>query len=52
VRLIRPGTIHLWTFDLIALNGQNFRPQPLVKRQAGLRVLLERFDSQNRLKTA
>ena len=33
VRWTRPGTIHLWAFDLLALNGQDWRPQPLAKRQ-------------------
>jgi bifunctional non-homologous end joining protein LigD len=35
--------IHLWAFDLLALNGRDLRPQPLMKRQACLQVLLERF---------
>ena len=39
----RPGTIRLWAFDLLALNGRDLREQPLVKRQARLQVLLERF---------
>ena len=39
----RPGTIHLWAFDLLAFNGRDLRQQPLVKRQARLQVLLERF---------
>jgi bifunctional non-homologous end joining protein LigD len=43
VRWTRPGSIHLWAFDLLALNGQELRPRPLVKRQECLRVLLERF---------
>jgi len=42
VRWARPHTIHLWAFDLLAFNGRDFRLQPLVKRQARLRVLLER----------
>jgi bifunctional non-homologous end joining protein LigD len=42
-RWTRPGTIHLWAFDLLALNGRDPRPQPLVKRQAWLQALLERF---------
>jgi bifunctional non-homologous end joining protein LigD len=45
VRWTRPGSIHLWAFDLLALNGQDWRPQPLVKRKARLQVLLERFGS-------
>src|SRR5262249_55321113 len=43
VRWTRPGTIHLWAFDLLAFNGRDLRPQPLVKRQAVLQSLLERF---------
>ena len=38
-----PGPIHLWAFDLLAFNGPDLRLQPLVKRQARLQVLLERF---------
>jgi bifunctional non-homologous end joining protein LigD len=43
VRWTRPSTIHLWAFDLLAFNGRDLRPQPLVKRQARLQALLERF---------
>ena len=43
VRWTRPGTIHLWAFDLLAFNGRDLRLQPLMKRRACLRVLLERF---------
>ena len=43
VRWTRPGTIHLWAFDLLAFNGRDLRPQPQAKRQAYLRALLERF---------
>jgi bifunctional non-homologous end joining protein LigD len=39
----RPATIHLWVFDLLVFNGRDLRPQPLVRRQARLQVLLERF---------
>jgi bifunctional non-homologous end joining protein LigD len=28
VRWTRPGTIHLWAFDLLDLNGQDWRPPP------------------------
>jgi bifunctional non-homologous end joining protein LigD len=41
VRWTRPGTIHLWAFDLLAFNGRNLRPQPLVRRQACLQALLD-----------
>ena len=43
VRWTRPGTIHLWAFDLLVFNGRDLRPQPLVKRQARLQALLGRF---------
>ena len=43
VRWTRPGAIHLWAFDLLAFNGHDLRLQPLVKRQACLQALLERF---------
>jgi ATP-dependent DNA ligase len=36
--------IHLWCFDLLALNGKDWRPEPLVKRQARLEILLAHFD--------
>src|SRR5262249_32947463 len=43
VRWARPGAIRLWAFDLLAFNGRDLRPQPLMKRKARLQVLLERF---------
>ena len=43
VRWTWPGAIHLWAFDLLALNGRDLRSQPLAKRQECLQVLLERF---------
>jgi ATP-dependent DNA ligase len=43
VRWTRPSTIHLWAFDLLTFNGQDLRSHPLVKRQAVLQRLLERF---------
>jgi bifunctional non-homologous end joining protein LigD len=43
VRWTRPGAIHLWALDLLALNGQDLCSQALVKRQARLQALLERF---------
>ena len=36
--------MHFWAFDLLAINGRDWRPYPLVKRQARLQALLERFD--------
>jgi bifunctional non-homologous end joining protein LigD len=43
VRWTRLGAIRFWAFDLLALNGQDWRAHALVKRQARLQVLLERF---------
>jgi bifunctional non-homologous end joining protein LigD len=43
VRWTRPNTLHLWAFDLLAINGRDVRSQPLVRRQACLQALLERF---------
>ena len=43
VRWTRPGTIRLWAFDLLVLNGRDLRLHPLMKRQARLQSLLERF---------
>ena len=37
VRWTRPNTIHLWAFDLLAVNGRDLRLQPLVKLQARCR---------------
>ena len=36
--------ITLWLFDLLALNGRDLREQPLHRRQARLRTLLNRFE--------
>ena len=36
--------LHLWCFDLLALNGRGWRHQPLEKRQDRLQALLQRFD--------
>jgi bifunctional non-homologous end joining protein LigD len=43
-RQAEPTGVHLWAFDLLGLNGRDLRDQPLAKRQARLRALLERFD--------
>jgi bifunctional non-homologous end joining protein LigD len=43
-RTAAPGMLHLWAFDLLELNGKDWRAQPLVKRQARLDTLLARFD--------
>src|SRR5215813_13512757 len=45
VRWTRPHTVHLWAFGLLAFNGRELWPQALVKRQAYLHALLERFGS-------
>jgi len=36
--------LHLWAFDLLSLNGRDWRPYGLEKRQARLDTLLARFD--------
>jgi bifunctional non-homologous end joining protein LigD len=46
VRWTGPGALHLWAFNLLAPNGQDWRQQPLVKRQHRLQVLLARFGCQ------
>src|SRR5262249_28121993 len=37
------GHCPIWAFDLLALNGRDLRLHPLMKRQALLQALLERF---------
>jgi bifunctional non-homologous end joining protein LigD len=37
-------SLHLWCFDLLAINGREWRPYGLEKRQARLDALLTRFD--------
>ena len=43
-RFVDAGPVHLWVFDLLAINGRDWRPYPLVKRKARLQALLARFD--------
>jgi len=43
IRWTRPGSLHLWAFDLLTFNGRDLRLQPLVKRRARLAALLGRF---------
>ena len=37
-------SLHVWCFDLLAINGRDWRPYGLEKRQARLDGLLARFD--------
>jgi bifunctional non-homologous end joining protein LigD len=37
-------SLHLWCFDLLAINGRDWRPYGLEKRQDRLDALLTRFD--------
>ena len=37
-------SLHLWCFDLLAINGRDWRPNGLEKRQERLDALLTRFD--------
>jgi bifunctional non-homologous end joining protein LigD len=43
-RTTAPGMLHMWAFDLLSLNGRDWRPYALEKRQARLDMLLARFD--------
>jgi ATP-dependent DNA ligase len=38
-----PSSTRLWAFDQLAFGSRDLLRQPLVKRQACLRALLERF---------
>jgi bifunctional non-homologous end joining protein LigD len=43
-RSAEAGDLHLWVFDVLALNGKDVRAQPLLKRKDRLEGLLARFD--------
>jgi bifunctional non-homologous end joining protein LigD len=44
LRSAPPEGLHLWCFDLLALNGRDWRAHALERRQGRLQGLLERFD--------
>jgi ATP-dependent DNA ligase len=43
-RAVDEVSLHVWCFDLLTLNGRDWRPYGLEKRQARLDVLLARFN--------
>jgi bifunctional non-homologous end joining protein LigD len=43
LRSAKPAELHVWAFDLLALDGKDLRKLPLERRQARLQVLLSRF---------
>jgi len=43
LRSAKPAELHVWAFDLLALDGKDLRKLPLERRQARLQALLRRF---------
>ena len=43
LRSAKPADLHVWAFDLLALDGKDLRKLPLERRQARLQALLRRF---------
>jgi ATP-dependent DNA ligase len=43
LRSAKPAELHVWAFDLLALDGKDLRKLPLERRQARLQVLLRWF---------
>ena len=43
LRSAKPAELHVWAFDLLALDGKDLRKLPLETRQRRLQVLLKRF---------
>ena len=44
LRSAKPAELHVWAFDLLALDGKDLRKLPLEARQRRLRALVRRFD--------
>jgi bifunctional non-homologous end joining protein LigD len=44
LRSAKPNELHVWAFDLLALDGKDLRKLPLEARQRRLQVLVRRFD--------
>jgi bifunctional non-homologous end joining protein LigD len=44
LRSAKPTDLHVWAFDLLALDGKDLRKLPLEARQRRLRALVRRFD--------
>jgi bifunctional non-homologous end joining protein LigD len=43
LRSAKPAELHVWAFDLLALDGKDLRKLPLERRQARLQALVRRF---------
>jgi hypothetical protein len=43
LRSAKPAELHVWAFDLLALDGKDLRKLPLERRQARLQALVSRF---------
>jgi bifunctional non-homologous end joining protein LigD len=43
LRSAKPAELHVWAFDLLALDGKDLRKLPLERRQRRLQALLNRF---------
>jgi bifunctional non-homologous end joining protein LigD len=43
LRSAKPAQLHIWTFDLLAVNGKDLRKWSLEARQGRLQILLSRF---------
>jgi bifunctional non-homologous end joining protein LigD len=43
LRLAKPAELHVWAFDLLALDGKDLRKWSLERRQARLQALVRRF---------
>jgi bifunctional non-homologous end joining protein LigD len=44
LRSAKPAELHLWAFDLLALNGKDLRKLPLERRHGRLQALVRRFN--------
>jgi bifunctional non-homologous end joining protein LigD len=44
LRSAKPAELHVWAFDLLALNGKDLRKWSLEARQGRLQALVSRFD--------
>jgi bifunctional non-homologous end joining protein LigD len=45
LRSAKPAELHVWVFDLLALNRKDLRKWSLEARQGRLQILVSRFDS-------
>jgi bifunctional non-homologous end joining protein LigD len=44
LRSARPAELHVWAFDLLAMNGKDLRKWSLEARQARLQAVVSRFE--------